>query len=260
MTPIQLLKEASRIKLFEDIKATKDFGLLVDILKSTLDALNKQKEEVVVKTDDIEAKLEAKIKNIELKKGDRGEQGPKGDSGDTVVGPIGPVGPRGPQGETIRGERGVDGKDGKDGKDGANGKDGKEGSRDTGDEIVDKINAIPLDTDDAEDHKIEIEHIKGLRKLLSKLSTQTTVTGGGTKGKTKSYDLSGQLNGVLKTFTLPAFWNVISVVSSSFPSAFRPVIDYTVDGSAMTITFTSEIEVSGTLASGQTLIVLYEEA
>lgn len=120
-----------------------------------------------------------------------------------------------------------------------------------------------------EEDKLEIEAIKDLRKELEELKNnigKKTLSGGagGGGGSTgarnvSAYDLSSSLNGVLKTFSLPAFWRVIDVSSSSFPYSFRPTVDYTVDASAMTITFTSEIEASTTLNTGQTLLVIYAE-
>ena len=200
----------------------------------------------------------------------KGEQGIQGEQG--IAGEKGDVGPKGETGKT--GERGADGKDstvagpkgeqgeqgemGLPGTDGVDGKDGKDGSPDTGKEIVDKINELPIE----DELQIGVEHIRGLIKELKDLrklaSTQTFVGGSGGKGHIKPYDISSQLNGVLKTFNLPANWTVISVVSTSFPNAFRPVIDYTF--TPTTITFTSEITASSTLASGQSVIVIYEEA
>lgn len=118
------------------------------------------------------------------------------------------------------------------------------------------------------EERLDASAIKNLKELFDEwssslnLSGKTVYVGGGSNsgGKVVSlYDLSSVLNGVSKTFVLPAFWKVISVSSSSFPYTFRPTIDYTVDSSAMTITFTSEIEASTTLATGQTLLVTYAE-
>lgn len=113
--------------------------------------------------------------------------------------------------------------------------------------------------------KLKIDAIQDLREELNKLEkrivagkTMLVPSGGGGGGHTMYvHDLSSQLNGVLKTFSLPAFWRVISIQSSSFPNAFRPTVDYTTDAGASTITFTSEIDAAGTLATGQTLIVTY---
>lgn len=200
----------------------------------------------------------AEIVTIKGVKGDKGDDGKNGRDGKD--GEIGPMGPRGPQGESIRGEKGETGAVGPmgpigpQGERGLDGKDGKNGSPDTGFDIVDKINSLPTNEDD---YLIDVEHIRGLKKAVEKWGrSETHITSG--KGKIKNYDLSSQLNGITTTFSLPANWTVISVVSSSFPSAFRPVIDYTFTPTS--ITFTNQIEPSTTLASGQTLIVIYEEA
>lgn len=126
----------------------------------------------------------------------------------------------------------------------------KEVLLDGGKEIVQKINDLP--TDDDED-KIDASHIKGL-----KADKDGKVVYGAIRGpEVQIYDLSSQLNGVLKTFSLPAFRLIFDVRSSSFPYAFRPTVDYTVDYSLMKITFTSQIEASSTLGTGQTLYVLF---
>ncbi len=105
--------------------------------------------------------------------------------------------------------------------------------------------------------RLRISDIKGLKEALDK---KVVFTGSGTGiggGHIRLYDISDQLNGTLKVFSLPAFWRVVDVKSSSFPNAFRPTTDYTVDASAMTITFTSEITAGTTLATGQTVLVQY---
>jgi len=113
--------------------------------------------------------------------------------------------------------------------------------------------------------RLDMDAIKGLKKKLEKIKKPTIIKGGGggspsTGGKVvKVYDISSQLNGTKKTFSLPSFWRVLTVQSSSFPNAFRPTTDYTTDASAMQITFTSEITASSTLASGQTIIIQYAE-
>lgn len=114
--------------------------------------------------------------------------------------------------------------------------------------------------------QLRILDIKNLRKELDelkKMKGEVIMTGGGSGGGghiVKAYDLSASLNGVLKTFSLPAFWRVINVhTGGSIPPTMRPTVDYTTDASAMTITFTSEINAATTLASGQTIIVTYSE-
>lgn len=116
-----------------------------------------------------------------------------------------------------------------------------------------------------EENKLIIDAIKGLRKELDEMKASKSGAGAthaifaSQRGAVKAYDISSQLNGVLKTFTLPAFWRVISVHSSSFPSAFRETTDYTTDANASTITFTSQIDASTALASGNSIIIVYAE-
>ena len=131
---------------------------------------------------------------------------------------------------------------------------GDSGSPDTKQQILEKLRNIPVDM------------IEGLREELDKIKKEAKrvpyVVGGSAGGGriVRSYDFSSSLNGVLKTFSLPAFWRVISVHSSSFPDIFRETVDWTSDASAMTITFTSQIDESTVLASGQSIVVIYSEA
>jgi hypothetical protein len=123
-----------------------------------------------------------------------------------------------------------------------------------------------LETLEGED-RLDVSAIKGIEKLFKKLFSQIKTSnpiytggGGGSSGGgriVREYDLSSQLDGVLKTFALPANWRVISVHASSTPNILRPTVDYTYTPSS--ITFTSEISESTTLAAGQTLIIIYSE-
>lgn len=155
-------------------------------------------------------------------------------------------------------------------KDGENGKDADEQQviqsvlaqippdvEETPTEVRDKLETL------SGDERLDISAIKGLDERLAGIKQTTPIIYGGTGtggGRlVKSYDLSDSLNGILKTFSLPAFWRVISVHSSSFPMIFRPTTDYTTDAGASTITFTSEVDAASTLATGQTIIVVYAE-
>src|SRR3990167_9613687 len=136
--------------------------------------------------------------------------------------------------------------------------DGKDGREIEPEEVRNKLESIKV-----EDEKLDIDAIGYLRKELDKLDKRVSskFMGGGGGGRiVKVYDASSQLNGVLKTFTLPAFWRVLHVELTSFPyGACRPDIDFTSDASAMTITFTAQIDASTQLAAGQSLIVEYSE-
>lgn len=130
----------------------------------------------------------------------------------------------------------------------------------TPNEILNKVQSLD------EGDRWDIKDVNGLEKELEKIRRMKVQGGfGGGNGLAMKnavlvYDLSSSLNGVLKTFSLPAFWRVLTVDLSSFPNALRPTTDYTVDSSAMTITFTSQIEASTSLATGQTCIITYVSA
>jgi hypothetical protein len=149
-------------------------------------------------------------------------------------------------------------KDGARGPEGKPGKAGKDGSPDSPEQVVSKVNKSET--------KIKRSQVEGLEdefKKISKAGMYTHSGGGGGSGGgkvVKYYDISDQLNGSLKTFVLPAFFRVISVHSSSQPFILRPTTDWTADGAAMTITFTSAVDETITLATGQSVVVIYSES
>lgn len=161
--------------------------------------------------------------------------------------------------EVKDGSQGEKGERGETGLMGTDGKPGKDGSPDTPQQIVDKVQSLK------EGSRWEIEDVNGLEDELSKIKklgrSNVTIFGGAGQGGriVKFYDISDSLNGSTKTFSLPAFFRVLQVTVSSFPTILRPTIDYTIDGSAMTITFTSEIDETTTLARGQSVMILYSE-
>lgn len=117
-----------------------------------------------------------------------------------------------------------------------------------------------------DEEKLSIEAIKDLRKELDELKkglkASAQVNGSGVilqRGALMGYDLTDLLDGLTTTFQLPTFWKILEIKSTSTPIIFRPGVDYTVDGSLMTITFTSQINAATTLAAGQTLLVLYQQ-
>ena len=125
---------------------------------------------------------------------------------------------------------------------------GKDGSPDSGEEIVKKINKLPLNSESM----IDASHIKNL-------SIPVMFGGGGKRvvGRQVRDDLSSQCNGSLKTFVLTKKFTpgTVQLFSTQFPIVYRPVIDFTED-SAGTLTLTSEV---GAPDSGQTLVALYEK-
>lgn len=129
------------------------------------------------------------------------------------------------------------------------------------DEGLDNQDSIALyDKSDEEHHEVKLDQL--LRWMKGKISKEYIVAGGNSSnggGTVKVYDLSSQLDGSTTTFALPAFWRVLTVDLSSTPRALRPDVDFTVDGTAMTITFTSQIRVASSLSAGQTCIVTYAE-
>lgn|SRR3990167_2896223 len=135
------------------------------------------------------------------------------------------------------------------------GRPGRNGSPDTPEMIAAKLNT--------KEGIVDLSVIKGGKEALRLLDQKITfaVSKGGAaapRGRMHYYDLSDSLDGVTKTFVLPAFWNVIGVFGTSSPTVFRPTIDYTLSG--VEITFTDQIDATTVLASGQTVIIQYEEA
>lgn len=132
----------------------------------------------------------------------------------------------------------------------------KELEPETPESVRDKLESIEV-----EENKLAIsairnleEELKKLRKQISEISSRP-VGGIASRDIVKNYDISSQLNGVTKTFQTPAMFRVITVMLSSTPSALRENVDYT--WSDTSLTFTSEIEASTSLASGQSAIILY---
>lgn len=133
----------------------------------------------------------------------------------------------------------------------------KELEPETPESVRDKLESIEV-----EENKLAIsairnleEELKKLRKQITDISSRPVVGGLASRDIVKNYDISSQLNGVTKTFQTPAMFRVITVMLSSTPSALRENVDYTWTDTS--ITFTSEIEASTSLASGQSAIILY---
>lgn len=132
---------------------------------------------------------------------------------------------------------------------------GDPGSPDTADDIRNKLELLPVG------EKLKIDAIEDLQKELDELKKNVGKGGhqvvASQRGQVQVYDLSASLNGVLKTFTLPAFWRVIDVKLWSAP-VLQPTTDYTTNASGPSITFTSQIDAATLLAAGQTCLVIYQ--
>lgn len=115
------------------------------------------------------------------------------------------------------------------------------------------------------DERLDISAIKNLQETLDEVGRKAVTKDGmvntlGTSAGGKIvhyYDLSPFLDGTTAVFSLPAMWRIISITSSSFPGTLRPNVDYIHDAGNYSLTFTSEIDPSTTLAAGQTLIISY---
>jgi hypothetical protein len=210
-------------------------------------------------------------------KGERGDTGPQGEKGNTgadstIPGSKGDQGPQGTPGRDGRdGGDGLDGKDGIDGKDGRDGADGKDGSPDDADAIVKKISKR-ISYNDIKDapqfprlagtgylREISDVDTTGLvdgQTLKWSVAKQKWIMGTASGAVPLSYNISSQLNGSIKSFTIPANTAVTHILGSSAPFIFAPTTDFTGSGTT-TITFTSNVDAPSALAAGQTLLVIY---
>lgn len=161
-------------------------------------------------------------------------------------------GPKGDPGKDAKGEKGEPGKD-------ADPKDIvkmvlKEIKTDTGDEIIKKINT-------AKTEKIKMSVIEGLASLITELRNAIRIAGkkksGGSSGGggdvVRYYDISSDLDGVTKVFTIPKNQRVLWVGGTDAPGGqYRQTTDYT--RTATTLTLTSEVIAP---LSGSTLHINY---
>ena len=261
----QFNKAKNTYDFFENIKRNGDIASLIEIVKEfnnriseidfdMIDKLERKFDETVKEIKTSVPDLNTMFKSVKGNTGDQGEKGERGDRGER--GEIGKsvAGPKGDKGDFVRGDKGDKGDIGERGIQGLNGADG---SPDTGQMIVSK-----LETLDEED-KLKIESIKNLRDELDKLEKKmkssgvVSYGGGGGGGAVKSYNLSSQLNGILKTFSLPAFDYIIQV--HSYPDNLEETVDWTSDRSNFTVTFTSAVDAETTLSVGQKIYLTYAE-
>lgn len=115
------------------------------------------------------------------------------------------------------------------------------------------------------EERLDVKYIKGIEQYEKRLKSveNRPSTGGWSSasgGKIMKYfDLSPSLNGVLTTFSLPAFWRVINVQLSSAPNPLRENVDFTINASTYQITFTSQVNAATALSTGQSCLILYAE-
>src|SRR3990167_7398948 len=245
-TPIDKLK---KLKLFTDNPNLAIHQELVQLNDTMEKIAEKEMPEHPAMPEIPETKF-PEVQKIEIQgaevvtiKGEKGEKGDKGDKGDT--------GERGEKGDSIQGEKGEKGDRGEDGQSikgetGERGEKGKDGTNPviTPEQIKEQLQE-ELDTLKQELEKFVEDKVKSSRPLF----------GGSGKTKIILVDLSSQLDGNTKTFSIGfTHFGIISVQGSSAPfGAFRPTIDYTEIGS--TIVFDASIDAAVSLATGQSLIV-----
>lgn len=137
---------------------------------------------------------------------------------------------------------------------------GKDGSPDEPEHIRNKL--LSLEGDERLS-LTELGDFDALDKRIRRLETLPYRNGdaiASRAGRVQYYDLSSKLDGVTTTYALPAFWTVISVALSSSPNVLRNGIDFTIDSTLMKITFTNQIIPAAQLATGQTCVIVYQEA
>ena len=167
-------------------------------------------------------------------KGEQGIQGEKGEQG--IQGNDGKNGEKGDKGERgDRGEMGIEGLQGEKGNDGVNGENGKDGSPDTPEQIREKLESLE------EENRLDKSAIKGLSDIIKGLDERISNIPRGRGGSrkvvyTKKHNLSDQLDGLTKTFTLPNDTiEVLGVFSSQFPVNFNADVDWTFSGRTLTL-------------------------
>jgi len=220
-----------------------------DVLEEIRDSLKVIAEKEAPEPEERPEVQKIEIAGVEVVtlKGDRGE---KGEPGESIVGPQGPRGERGEVGPM--GPAGLDGRDGESIV-GPMGPAGKDGSPDTPLQIVEKLESLEGD------ERLDKKAIKGLEDIEKDITDLKArpVGGRGSARKVtyvKRYNLSDQLNGVLKAFTLPNDTiEVIGVFGSQFPVNFNPGTDWTFSGRTLTLA-----DHVGAPEAGQSLYCLIE--
>lgn len=101
--------------------------------------------------------------------------------------------------------------------------------------------------------KLHINHVKGAGSFMKdgiKYRFEELMHGGGSV--VRSYDLSSQCDGSNKTFTIPTFTRIITLIATDAPIIYRPTTDFTATG--VTLTMTAAVNAP---SSGATLMLTY---
>lgn len=115
-------------------------------------------------------------------------------------------------------------------------------------QIVKKLESLK------DDERLDASAVKNLTSLIQVYGGKNLGGGG---GDTIRYtDLSSQLNGSTKTFTISRANRVLGVFGTQFPVNARPEVDWTFSQATRILTLTDAVSAP---ATGQTLWVMYVE-
>ena len=191
-----------------------------------------------------------KIEGVQLIKGDKGDPGKNGISPDKdeIIQTVLSLTPK-----PKKGDDGYTPLKGKDYFDGEAGSPGKDGSPDTPEQIREKLESLKGEA------RLDKESIRGLEDEINGLKAViSNIPRGRAMGRAKSQitrrvDLTSQVDGTTRSFTLPRdTLAVLGVQGSQFPFTMADV-DFTLAGNVMTLG-----DQVATPVAGQTLVVLLD--
>lgn len=119
-------------------------------------------------------------------------------------------------------------------------------------ELRDKLEALKGE------ERLDVAAIRGLEEKITELEKKITTGRGGrlpvgpNANMVQYYDISSQCDGVLRTFNVPKFRNVLLLVSTQYPNFFRPVTDFVVGNGTITLN-----DAISPPATGQSVIIIY---
>jgi len=128
-----------------------------------------------------------------------------------------------------------------------NGKDADEEKKDTAEDERNRLESLKGD------ERLDKSAIRGLDEELKKVSSITRIGGTGVRQRVHVADVTSECDGSNKTFSIGGtHYGVIGVFGTEFPLIYRPLIDYTIGSSSITLT-----DVVAAPATGQTLVIQY---